>query len=76
MSEKLQRAGFIREELGADSVSQQTLYRMAKAREIRWHRIGRRGIRFLLSEVREDLARLANGNGHPSTGNEETSNGQ
>ena len=75
MSEKLQRVGFIREELGKDSISQQTLYRMAKEREIRWHRIGKRGIRFLLSEVREDLARLANGNSHPSTGNEEGRNG-
>ena len=75
MSEKLQRVGFIREELGADSVSQQTLYRMAKAREIRWHRIGRRGIRFLLSEVREDLARLANGNGHHPKSEEKNFNG-
>jgi len=73
MGEKLQRVGFIQEELGRDSISQQTLYRMAKAREIRSHPIGRRGIRFILTEVREDLARLANGNGHPFTAKEEKS---
>lgn len=58
--EKLRTANAICLALGG--IGKSTLHKMAEEQQVRSYRVGRRGRRFVLREVREDLRRLAKEN--------------
>ena len=70
----MKKAAAISQALG-DEIAPSTIYKMAAEGRIRSYQAGRKGVRFILAEVLEDLRRPMV-NGHPSTGNKEKSNGR